>query len=146
MHLRRTVAVPYRQQGVDELAPSEFVVAVSLDREWFSPDQAKRLVDVAVDEGLLERTEDALVPTFDPAGVDVPEEFVPDADLLEERSIFERVLERLVEDGADKRTAVAGINALQADLALTIEAAALLYAHREGLDVTGLADRAIEDL
>jgi hypothetical protein len=145
MSLRRTVATPYRQRGVDRLAESEFVVAVSLDRDWFSPDQAKRLVDVALGEGLLERADDGLVPRFDPGAVDVPDDFSPDEAVVQERSPFERVLDALVEAGEDKQSAVAAINRLQADQDLSLEAAAVLYAHREGVDVQALARRLLED-
>ena len=55
MSLRVAVATPFRQQGTDRLDEHEFVVALSLDRDWFSPDQAKRLADVAVGEGLVDR-------------------------------------------------------------------------------------------
>jgi len=145
MSLRRTVAAPFRQRGADRLAESEFVVAVSLDRDWFSPDQAKRLVDVATGEGLLDRDGDALVPSFDPRSVSVPEDFSPEEAVVQERSPFERVLDALVESGAEKQDAVAAINRLQADLALTIDAAAVLYAHRQGLDVGDVARRALEE-
>lgn len=135
MSLRTTVAAPFRSRGRDRLPESEFVVALSLDRDWFSPDQAKRLVDVGVGEGLLARTEGEIEPTFDPDDVPVPDGFVPDEGLLRERSTFERVLDRVVDDGVDKRDAVAAINRLQADLAITVDAAAVVYAHGRGIDV-----------
>lgn len=140
--LRIAVAAPFRQRGRDRLAESEFVVVLSLDRGWFSPDQAKRLVDVAIGEGLLARADDALVPTFDPETIEVPEGFVPDEDLLRERSVFEQVLDALVAAGYEKREAVAGINRLQQSLAVTVEAAAVLYAHRREIDVRDAAERA----
>jgi len=146
MSLRRTVAAPFRQRGVDELRESEFVVALSLDRDWFSPDQAQRLVDAAVTEGLLEREDEAVAITFDPAGVTVPESFVPDESVIQQRSVFERVLGNLVDAGVEKQEAVAGINRLQAELGIAVEAAALLYARRQGVDVDGLVDRAREEL
>ncbi len=101
MSLRVAVATPFRQNGTSRLKESEFVVSLSLDRGWFSPDQAKRLIDVATREGLLEHADDELVATFDPSEVTVPEEFVPDEDLLRERSAFERVLDALVAEGME---------------------------------------------
>ncbi|MEF8777221.1 MAG: DUF2240 family protein [Haloarculaceae archaeon] len=145
MSLRRTVAAPFRQQGVDRMAENEFVVAVSLDRDWFSPDQAKTLVDVATGKGLLRTDGEDLVPTFEPRDVTVPEGFAPDEAVVQERSPFERVLDALVDDGAEKQDAVAAINRLQADLGLTIDAAAVLYAHRQGIDVRETARRALEE-
>ena len=146
MSLRRAVAVPFRENGDEPLTQSQFVVALSLDRDWFSPDQAKRLVDVAATEGLLARTGDDLAPTFDPLDVDVPDGFAPDDDVLRQRSTFERVLDAVVDNGIEKQTAVAEINRLQSDLAVTLEAAAVVYARRQGVAVADLADRAVNEL
>lgn len=146
MSLRSAVAAPFRTEGVERLGESEFVVALSLDRGWFSPDQAKRLVDVAASEGLLEREEDDLVATFVPGEVDVPEGFEPDDGILRERSTFERVLGAITESGIEKQTAVAGVNSVQADLGLTLEAAAVVYARRQGVTVGEAAERARREL
>jgi hypothetical protein len=144
--LRVAVAAPFRQRGTDTLAESEFVVALSLDRDWFSPDQAKRLVDVATGEGLLERVDDGLSPSFDTSGVEVPDGFVPDDDVLKERSTFERVLDALVDAGAEKHEAVASINELQQRLGVTVAAAAVVYGRREGVDVSDAATKAMTEL
>ncbi|MFB6150988.1 MAG: DUF2240 family protein [Haloarculaceae archaeon] len=146
MSLRRAVAVPFRARGSGRLTQSEFVVALSLDREWFSPDQAKRLVDVAATEGLLRRAEDGLEPTFDPREVSVPDGFEPDEEVLRARSTFERALERIVDSGVDKQEAVAGINRVQSDLGVTVEAAAVVYARRLGVRIGDVVDRAADEI
>lgn len=146
MSLRTVVAAPFRGKGRERLAESEFVVALSLDRDWFSPDQASRVVDLAVGSGLLERDDDDLVPAFDPDDVTVPGGFVPDEALLVERSPFEQVLDALVAEGVEKREAVAGINRLQAELDVHIEAAAVVFARRRGVDVPEAAAAARAEL
>ncbi|MGZ0746906.1 DUF2240 family protein [Haloparvum sp. AD34] len=146
MSLEVTVAVPFRQQGKRRLGEGEFVVALSLDRDWFSPDQAKRLVDVAKGRGLVAEEDGDLVPEFDPDNVDVPEEFTPDESILREQSTFEQALDALVAAGVDKQEAVASINERQRGLEITIEAAAVLYAKEHGVDVDGLAAEARDDL
>jgi len=135
MSLKRAVAAPFREAGTREIGESAFVVALSLDRDWFSPDQAKRLVDVAATEGLLDRTDGALRVRFDPAAVELPEDFDPDEAILQARSTFERVLEDLVAAGHEKQDAVAAVNQLQSELAVSVDAAAVLYAHGQGIDV-----------
>ena len=146
MSLRTAVAAPFVADGTDTLPRSDFVVDLSLDRDWFSPEQAKRLIDVAASEGLLAVEEDTLALQFDHASVTVPPDYVPDESILRERSTFERVLAAVVEDGIDKQEAVAAINGLQSELAITLEAAAVLYARRRGIDIGTAAERAIEDL
>lgn len=138
MSLRVAVAAPFVHDGSKRLRENEFVVSLSLDRDWFSPDQAKRLIDVATQEDLLERDGNDLELTFDPSTVSIPEDFVPDEDILTERSAFERVLDALVAEGTEKHEAVGAINTLQQELGLTIEAAAVVYARREGVDVGDL--------
>lgn len=144
MSLRIAVAAPFVQNGSNRLRENEFVVSLSIDRSWFSPDQAKRLVDVATERGLLVREGPELEATFDPTSVTIPEGFVPEEDLLRERSPFELALDALVESGREKHEAVGAINRLQADLGITIEAAAVVYARREGLSVEEFAGTARE--
>ena len=144
MSLRIAVAAPFAQAGTQTLRENEFVVALSLDRDWFSPDQAKRLVDVGTEEGLLTREDDELRLGIDAGEVRIPDEFVPGEDLLRGRSTFERVLDAVVAEGSTKRAAVGEINALQQELAISIEAAAIVYARREGVDVSGLVAEARE--
>jgi hypothetical protein len=146
MSLKTAVAAPFRQRGTDRMGESEFVVALSLDRDWFSPDQAKTLVDVAEGEGFVTRDGDDLVVGFDPGTVDIPDGFVPSEDVLQSRSTFERLLEAVVSTGVEKRTAVGEINALQSEIGVTVETAAVLYARSEGIEVADLAADVREEL
>ncbi|RLM57258.1 DUF2240 family protein [Halobellus sp. Atlit-31R] len=135
MSLEVAVAVPFKQQGTRRLGDGEFVVALSLDRNWFSPDQAKRLIDVAAGRGLLAREDGEIVAQFDPADVVVPEEYEPDQSILREQSVFERILDALVAAGRDKQEVVADVNERQRRLGISVEAAAALYAREHDVDV-----------
>ena len=146
MSLRQAVAAPFRQRGVSSMSESEFLVELSLNRRWFSPDQAKRLVDVAATEGLLARRDDELVVSFDATSVNIPEEFEPDERILQQRTTFERILDTIVDSGIEKQTAVADINRLQSELGISVEAAATVYARRNSVEVTALAAHAREEL
>ncbi len=146
MSLEVAVAVPFKHRAKERLGEGEFVVALSLDRDWFSPDQAKRLVDVAVGRGLVANEDGDLVVQFDPDDVVVPEGFVPDEEVLREQSTFETALDAIVAAGVEKQRAVAGINERQRALAISIEAAAVLYAKEHGADVDQLAADVRADL
>jgi len=146
MSLEAAVAAPFRDRGRERLGEGEFVVALSLDRDWFTPDQAKRLVDVAAGRGLLSREDDDLVAEFDPASVAVPDGFVPDESVLREQSTFERILSALTDAGVEKQEAVADINERQRELGVTIEAAAVVYARGRGVPVGNVAERALAEL
>jgi hypothetical protein len=144
MSLEVAVAVPFKQQGTTRLGEGEFVVALALDRSWFSPDQAKRLIDVGASRGLLGREDGEVVAQFDPSEVSVPEEFEPDESILREQSTFEQILDALVTAGHDKQEAVAAINEKQRTLGISVEAAAALYARRHDVAV-GAAAQAAQD-
>ena len=146
MTLEAAVAAPFRGAGTDRMGEGEFVVALSLDRDWFSPDQAKRLVDIATARGLLAEDGGDLVAAFDPAEVHVPAEFVPDESILREQSTFERALDAIVADGMEKREAVAAANRRQREVGVTLETAAVLVARERGVDAEAVADAAREEL
>jgi hypothetical protein len=78
--------------------------------------------------------------------VSIPEGFTPEESVVQRRSTFERVLDALTDAGHEKQEAVAAVNRLQSDLGLTVEAAGVLYARRQGIDVDALAERALADL
>lgn len=146
MSLKTTIAVPFQQQGTDRLGEGEFVVALSMDRDWFTPNQVKRLVDIAQSRGLLTTREGELVVDFDPAEVQIPEGFSPAESILRDQSTFERALESIVDAGNSKQEAVAAINERQRSLEITIEAAAILYAHEHGIQTERLAQEVRRDL
>lgn len=146
MSLRVAAAAPFKQKGRTRVAEQAFVVALSLDRDWMSPDQAKRLLDVADGEGLVEREDGDVAATFDPSEVAIPEDFAPDASLFQERSAFERALDALVAEDFDRQETVAAVNELQRDLGVTADAAAVVYARRQGVEPDGAAAKAREDL
>jgi hypothetical protein len=153
MTLRPIVAYPFQKHGREAISTNDFVAALSLDRGWFDPAGAEQCLETAAAEGLLERTEDdeegadeRVKATFEYAAVTVPEDLDPDPALLEPQSVFEGCVDRLVESGVEKREAVAGINRLQDDLALTVEAAAVVFTRRQSIAVADLATRARDEL
>lgn len=135
MSLRIAVGAPFKRAGRDTLSEQAFVVDLAVDRNWVSPDQAKRLVELGRKRGLLDTDGDDLVATFDVPSVTVPEGFSPDESLFQERSPVEIVIDALVETGTDRREAVASINTIQQELSVTAGTAAVLRARQAGLDV-----------
>src|SRR6056297_2010664 len=99
MSLRATVAAPFKQEGKARIGEHEFVVALSLVRDWLSPDQAKRVIDIAAGEGLVSRDDGDLIADFDLDAVSIPEGFAPDESVFRERSAFERAVEAVEADG-----------------------------------------------
>lgn len=130
MSLQRVIAAPFQQAGAERLSKQELVVGLSLHRDWYSPDQAKVVVERAVEEGIIRNEDDEFIPTFDPGSVSIPRDFRPDGSILTRQSPLERILGEIEDSGIEKREAVAAINRSQRDLNVTIEAAAALYASK----------------
>lgn len=149
MSLRRVVAAPFLRRETDEVTRAEFIYSLTRDAGWFDTDEAEAVLEGGVSEGLLEEDEDELRPAFDVSGVEVPEDFSPSKRSVvgENRGVFERTVDRLVEAGHDKREAVAEINRRHAEMGdVGVQAAALVVAKEKGLRVADLAREGLEEL
>lgn len=136
-----TISVPFKRKGKDSLKESEFVLALSFDLNWFTPEQAKKVVLEAERSGLLKREGDLIRPAFDLSSVEPPQDFKPG--VFEERSLFDRIIERITaETGMDKRKVIALINKKQDELSklVEIEVSAILIALEHGVALDNLID------
>lgn len=149
MSLRRVVAAPFLRRETDEATRAEFIYSLTRDADWFDTDEAEKVLETGVEEGLLKADGDDVRPAFDVSEVDVPDGFSPSARSLigENRGVFERTVDRLVEAGHDKREAVAEINRRHAEMGdVGVQAAALIVAKQKGLSVADLAEEGLEEL
>lgn len=136
-----TISVPFKRKGKDSLKESEFVLALSFDLNWFSPEQAKKVVLEAEKAGLIKREGDLIRPAFDLSSVEPPQGFKPG--VFEERSLFDRMIERITaETGMDKRKVIALINKKQDELSklVEIEVSAIIIALEHGVALDNLID------
>lgn len=146
--LKYTVSVPFKRKGKDTLKESEFVLALSIDLNWFSPDQAKNLVREAEKAGLIKREGDILRPTFDLSRVEPPSEFRA-GELVEQPPLFDRIIERITaETGMDKRKIIALVNKKQDELSklVEIEVSAIIVALENGVAVDNLIEEEYKTL
>lgn len=141
MSLQRVLAAGFKHHGKEAVSETEMVAALALERGWFSPEEVRQLIERGRDSGDLKETDDVLHPTFEVGDITIPSGYEPPADLINPPAPFERIITRLEADGHDKRDAVATINQLQTELAISSDAAAVLYAHGEGVDVSAEASR-----
>ncbi|VVB93277.1 Uncharacterised protein [uncultured archaeon] len=141
--LTYTVSMPFLRKGKDALKESEFVLALSIDLKWFTPEQAKNVLKDAEKSGLLKRQGELVCPAFDITGVEIPSGFKPEPATFEKKTIFDRILERIIlKTGIEKRKVIALINKKQEDLGkqVLIEVSAILVALEHGTIVDDLID------
>ncbi len=141
--LTYTVSMPFLRKGKETLKESEFVLALSIDLNWLTPEQAKIVLSEAEKSGLLKRNGEMVSAAFDISGVNIPSGFKPQQGIFEKKTVFERIIERIISGtGMDKRKAIALINKKQEELAKTvvIEVSAILVAIEHGVLVDDLID------
>jgi hypothetical protein len=147
--LRKVVAAPFLRRDVEEVTRAEFIYSLTGDLGWFEPDEAEEVLVAGTEEGILNEDGGGLEPAFDVGETVIPEGFEPSVEFnrREEKDVFERAVGRLVGAGYDRREAVAEINRVHAGMDGTrIEAAALLTAKMERLEVADLAEEALEEI
>jgi hypothetical protein len=142
---RRVLALPFIQAGTDSVPVGDVTVALSVDRDWFTPAEVETLVAIGIDEGTLRREGDMLHAAFDYTAVEIPGGFTPDRTVLEQQSTFDRLLARFEGEGIDRRSAVAAINARQQRLGVPIELAAALELKVRGLEVPQVTQALLEE-
>jgi hypothetical protein len=141
--LTYTVSVPFKRKGKEQLKDMEFVMALSMDLKWFTPEQAKSVLAEAQRSGLLKRDGELVRPSFDISKIEIPSGFKPETVANEKKSVFERVIERIITStGIEKRKVVSMINKKQEELSkqVVIEVSAILVAIENGVMVDDLID------
>jgi hypothetical protein len=141
--LTYTVSMPFKRKGKDSLKDMEFVMALSMDLKWFTPEQAKSVLAEAQRSGLLKREGDLVRPSFDISKIEIPSGFKPQTIAIEKKTVFESVIERIItKTGIEKRKVISMINKKQEELSkqVVIEVSALLVAIENGVTVDDLID------
>ena len=141
--LTYTVSMPFKRKGKEQLKDMEFVMALSMDLKWFTPDQARSVLAEAQKSGLLKRDGEFVRPSFDISRIEIPSGFKPETVVIEKKTVFERVIERIITStGIEKRKVVSMINKKQEELSkqVVIEVSAILVAIENGVVVDDLID------
>lgn len=138
-----SVSMPFKKKGRETLRESEFVLALSFDLNWFTPDQAKIIVRDAEKAGLIKKEGDMIRPEFDISSVEIPAGFKPDSSVFNQKTILDRAIERIMSStGMEKRKVIALINKKQEDLSklVEIEVSAILVALEHGVAMDDLIE------
>ncbi len=141
--LRMVIAAAFKAKGRKSMSRSELTYFMSFDLKWFSHDMSKKIVEKALDKGLLVEEEGKLMPSFDISTVEIPVDFKPDSRVLEEPSIFDEIVEEIsTKTGMERSEIVSEINEMQEKLEGLVDAevVALLVARKYGIDVRGYID------
>ncbi len=138
--LRMVIAAAFRAKGRKSMSRSELTYFMSFDLKWFSHDMSRRVVERAIEKGLLIEEGDKLTPAFDVSTVEIPVDFKPDSGVLDKPSVFEEIVEEIMaKTGMSRNEVISEINDFQGRLEGLVDAevVALLVARMYGLDISG---------
>ncbi len=148
VELKCAVALIFRRKAKDVLTDKEFVFSASMDLRWFNYSDAMRLLETAIERGLLRRDGRAVRPTFDHRSLELPASFRPSPAILRTpqrppESLLMRVVTAVAEKTKkDAPALLAAVNKRRAELGIEPEVAALLLAREEGVDPSPFLDEA----
>ena len=144
-----TAALPFKRKGTDSIKENEFIMALSMDLNWFKPETAKTFIQTTVDSGIITREEGMLKAQFDIHGVQIPMGFKPDVSLFEEKDVFEQIIECIQSNtGSEKQKIIATINKKREKTGglFTIEVLGILVAREMGIEVNDLIEKSYRNL
>ncbi len=135
--MKRALAFLFQKEG-SEISKTDFVMAQSVDLDWFSSEKAEKVVDRALELDLVEIEDGDIIAEFDYEDVDIPMGFEPSEEILEkkEKDLFPKLLNDIVENSdRSKQEMISKANKKQDDMNIEIKTALLLVAREEGISV-----------
>lgn len=139
--LMETIAYLFQRKGKNTLTEKELILSTSMDLGWFSPGEAKQLIDVCRKLRLLENKDNGLSPTFDYKNISIPIDFIPSKKILQleiQEPLLLSIVRRIHEKTGQKQNKIiAEINKKQNALDVEIEVAAILVAKKYDIDILG---------
>jgi hypothetical protein len=148
------IAFLFKRSGKKELTPSDIYLPLSMDLQWFTPNQAKTFVNMALQQKLLIKNEGKLKPSFDYEKIVVPVGFRPSKEPIEEKEVKEEKLDaiktimaRIVEKtGQDEKSIIEKIKDIEKEKNIRPEVAVLLISKEYAVDVDDCFDEIEENL
>jgi hypothetical protein len=148
------IAFLFKRSGKEELTPSDLYLPLSMDLQWFTPNQAKTFVNMALQQKLLIKKEGKLKPSFDYEKIVVPVGFRPSKKPIEEKEVKEEkldavktIINRIVEKtGLDEKSVIEKIKDVEKEKNVRPEVAALLVGKEYDVDVDDCFDEIEEKL
>lgn len=86
------LAFLFKRSGKEELSAAEIYLPLSMDLKWFTPNQAKAFVNMALQQKFLEKKDSKMIPCFDYKKVVIPVGFSPTKqDVLEKETKLDAI-------------------------------------------------------
>jgi len=131
------IAFIFKQSGKKELNASEIYLPLSMQLNWFSPQEAKDFVKIAIKQKFLEEKKNLLNPNFEINKIDIPIGFKPTKKVfqkinekkvkLPKKDLSSNIVDKIVEkSNLDKNTIIEKIKKAEQEKNINFDVAALL--------------------
>ena len=131
------IAFLFKRSGKAKLSFSDLYLTLSMDLNWFTPDDAKSFLNLTLKQNLLEKKGEIVQPTFNYESITVPIGFAPSKQVFEDRegakptvekeTVLDKIIKQLVEKTKlDHLQSTEKIDKLAEEKNVTKEVAALL--------------------
>lgn len=149
-----TIAFIFKRSGKQKLKLSEFYLPLSMQLNWFSPQEAKDFAKIAIKQNLLKEKEGIIEPTFDINQVKIPVGFHPTKQVFEtkEKAVEEKDLRtKIIEEiskktNLDEKSIIDKINQIEQEKNITFEVAALLFGKECSVDLDEFYEKIKENI
>jgi len=129
------IAFLFKRSGKKELNASELYLPLSMELQWFSPNESKAFINRALKQKLLTKKGEQVSPNFDYENIVTPIGFRPSKQAMEKKKetikekqdVMKIIIERILEKTAlDEQGVIEKINTVGQQRHITKEVAAAL--------------------
>jgi hypothetical protein len=141
----------FKRSGKKQLTFSELYLTLSIDLNWFTPEDAKKFVNEALEKKFLTKKKDLIMPSFDIEKVSVPVGFYPSKrvfmdeeplEVKEETDLLSQIIKIIAEKVKLKEQDILiKIKKIEDEKKVTTEVAALLFGKENNLDLSEFFER-----
>jgi hypothetical protein len=146
--LQIIIAFIFRRSGKSILSASDIYFPLSMKLHWFTIQESKNLIKIAIDKNLLKKEGEILRPNFDYINLKIPIGFSPSKEILTQESkiksieiedeqpdLIKRILEKiLVKSGKKNEEILKNIENVSREKNIFLEVAALLECKEYDID------------
>ncbi len=136
----------FKRSGKQKLTFSDLYLILSIDLNSFTPEDAKKFVNEAIEKKFLIKKKDLIMPSFDIEKISIPVGFYPSKrvfiddesiDIKEESDLLGQIIKTIVEHlNAKEQNILNKIKKIEEEKKVTTEVAALLLGKENNIDLS----------
>jgi len=142
------LAFLFKRSGKEKMGFSELYLNLSIDLNWFSPEDAKKFLNDVIKKKLLIKEDNLLLPSFDLNKIKIPIGFSPskrafiekkNQEGTEDKNIVSQIIKRINEKTKlEKKQIIDNINEISKEKNIIEEIAALLVGKEYEIEINDL--------